>query len=513
MQTQRSCGILLHISSLPGQHGIGTMGQEAFHVADLLALGGQTYWQVLPLHPVTAAFGYSPYACLSAFAGNPLLISLMQLKKQSWCDVSLDENDFPDEDFVDYDRVAADTEAMLSAVADCFLKKAPASEKKRFEAFCKRESFWLEDFALFAACAEQFKTQCWLSWESSLALRKPEAIAHWAIALQSRVHIHKCIQYFFFSQWKEFKKYCNSKGLRIIGDLPIYVPLDSADAWAHPEIFQLDPHTRKPTFVAGVPPDYFSKTGQLWGNPLYQWRTPDKHLCEETLRWWVHRMRHALTLADVVRIDHFRGFQAYWAVPAGETTAVRGKWRKGPGAEFFKRLHEELGDMPVIAEDLGHITPDVVNLRTQLAFPGMKVLQFAFDHNNKNPYLPHTYTDPHCVVYTGTHDNNTTNGWFYGAETDDATRRYAMEYIGTDRFSDFHWHLIRLAYQSVALVVIIPAQDLLGYGAEFRMNTPGTVTGNWRWKLKRGALTEELMMRLRRLAHLYDRIPDRKNPA
>lgn len=508
MKLERSCGILLHITSLPGNYGIGTLGEEAFRCADLLALGGQKYWQVLPLGPVSSALGYSPYASPSAFAGNPLLISLERLAEAPWCTITLDPEPRTDDDFVDYDRVAEYKTNILRVIADNFFRNAPDEELNQFEAFCKHEAYWLDDYTLFTACAEHFKTNCWLNWPPQLAFRSPEALCRWSTDLRTSIKEQKYMQYVFFTQWEELKRYCNEKSLLIIGDLPIYVPLDGADVWAHPEIFQLDPNTRKPLYVAGVPPDYFSSTGQLWGNPLYRWFDEEKNLHKRTINWWVCRMRHALKLVDAVRVDHFRGFESYWSIPAHETTAVQGKWCKGPGAGLFKSLSAELGDLPVIAEDLGHITPAVIRLRTRLKFPGMKVLQFAFDRNAKNPYLPHMYTDHHCVVYTGTHDNNTTNGWFYGPETDDATRRYVMEYIGTDCFSDFHWHLIRLAYRSVADLVILPAQDVLGYGAEFRMNIPGTAEGNWRWKLKKGALSEDLMKQLRRLAHLYNRIPD-----
>ena len=508
MKFERSCGILLHITSLPGKYGIGTLGEEAFRCADLFVLGGQSYWQVLPLGPVSSALGYSPYASPSAFAGNPLLISLERLTKSPWCTIELDLHQCPDDDFIDYDNVAKDKTDILRFVADNFFRKATDEELELFEAFCKNEAYWLDDYAMFTACAERFKTNCWLNWPPQLAFRRPEALSRWSIELHTAIREQKYIQYVFFTQWEELKRYCNKRALQIIGDLPIYVPLDGADVWAHPEIFQLDPDTRKPLYVAGVPPDYFSSTGQLWGNPLYRWFDEEKNLYHKTVKWWVCRMRHALKLVDAIRIDHFRGFESYWAIPVDETTAARGKWHKGPGAGFFKRLSAELGDLPMIAEDLGYITPAVIRLRTQLKLPGMKVLQFAFDRNPKNPYLPHQYIDPHCVVYTGTHDNNTTNGWFYGSELDDVTRRYVMEYIGTDCFSDFHWHFIRLAYRSIAELVILPAQDILGYGAEFRMNIPGTAMGNWRWKLKRSALNEDLMMRLRRLASLYNRIPD-----
>lgn len=512
MNLERSCGILLHITSLPGKYGIGTLGEEAFQFADLLSRGGQGYWQILPFGPVSPVLGYSPYASPSTFAGNPLFINLELLKKNSWITNDIETKDFQDADFIDFDRVLKHKQSLLRLAADDFFKKAQDDETKKYEKFCEHASFWLEDYALFTALAEHFNTNCWTSWDTAIALRKPAAITKWETELQSSIRLHKFMQYIFFSQWGALKTYCNSSGIKIIGDLPIYVTFDGADVWAHPEIFQLDQKKLKLTSVAGVPPDYFSNTGQLWGNPLYQWKNDKKILNEKTLCWWLQRIRHLRELVDVIRIDHFRGFESYWAVPAAEATAVHGKWRKGPGREFFKKLQKELGDLPFIAEDLGLITPEVIKLRKSLGLPGMKILQFAFDHNNKNAYLPHTYTDPNFVIYTGTHDNNTTNGWFYGTEIDERTRQYVMDYIGIERFNDFHWHLIRLAYSSVANLVIVPAQDILGYGSEFRMNIPGTSTNNWQWKLKRNAFTEDLILRLRRLAHLYNRIPERKNP-
>ncbi|MCX8044718.1 MAG: 4-alpha-glucanotransferase, partial [Desulfobacterota bacterium] len=483
------------------------LGEEAYRFADLLMVGGQRYWQVLPLNPVSPAFGYSPYASPSAFAGNPLLINLDDLKRSKWFDLKIESQEEYDADFVDYDTIMHIKTELLLIAADCFFKNASEEEAKRFKTFCSREASWLDDYALFAACADHFGTNCWQAWEPAIAFRKKDALTKCNTAFCQRINFHKFTQYLFFTQWTLLKTYCNARSIRIIGDLPIYVPFDGADVWAHSDIFQLDPETRTLISVAGVPPDYFSSTGQLWGNPLYRWKNEEKKLHEGTYEWWVRRIRHLLKLVDVIRLDHFRGFEAYWAVPAGEATAIKGKWHKGPGRELFRRLRYDLGDIPFIAEDLGYITPPVTKLRRQLGLPGMKVLQFAFDRNNKNPYLPHTYTDRNCVVYTGTHDNNTTNGWFYGPEIDNETRRYVMEYIGTECFSDFHWHLIRLAYRSIADLVILPAQDVLGYGAEFRMNTPGTTSGNWKWKLKRGALTEELMLRLRHMAQLYDRIP------
>ena len=505
MRIERSCGVLLHITSLPGKYGIGTLGDEAFQFADMLHKGGQSYWQILPLGPVSASQGYSPYASTSTFAGNYLFISLEKLQAHAWFSRDLDSAAFADDDFVDFASVVEHKLALLRAAAADFFTLAPEPEIRAFEAFCASARHWLDDYSLFSALAGHFGTNHWHRWDRPVSRREPGALAAWRSRLQESIRFHQFVQFIFFKQWAELKAACNSRGIKIIGDIPIYITLDGADAWAHPEIFQINAKTRMPGAVAGVPPDYFSKTGQRWGNPLYRWHDKHKKLNRAAVSWWARRIRHLTGLVDSMRIDHFRGFDTYWSVPAKEATAVNGTWAQGPGLEFFRQLQEELGDLPLIAEDLGDITPAVTKLREDLGLPGMKILQFAFDFKNKNSYLPHTYTDPHCVVYTGTHDNNTTSGWFYGPEIDDATRQYILEYMGAAGHYDIHWQLIRLAFRSVANLVIIPAQDILGYGAELRMNLPGTAENNWRWKLRGGRITGELMEQLRCMAHLYDR--------
>ncbi len=324
--------------------------------------------------------------------------------------------------------------------------------------------------------------------------------------LANEIRFQKFLQFVFFSQWEDFRRGCRERGISIIGDIPIYITLESADAWSNPEILDLDAATGAPRAVAGVPPDYFSETGQRWGNPLYRWMKGTS-LAPHTIEWWAQRIAHLRTLVDVIRIDHFRGFEAYWSIPAKEKTAVRGKWLKGPGVRFFEKLKSITGDLDLIAEDLGVITPEVEALRDGLGLPGMRILQFAFDHNNRNYYLPHNIDNRNCVLYTGTHDNNTVNGWFYGDEIDGDTRRYVLEYLGLSDWSDFHWSMIRLAYRSVAGLVIVPAQDIMGYGEEFRMNRPGTTEGNWRWKLTGGAIGDDIVMKLRRMGKMYRRLP------
>ena len=507
MNIERSSGMLLHITSLPGRYGIGTLGAEARDFADLLKSAGMRYWQVLPIGPVAGIFDFCPYASTSTFAGNTLLISLDDLAAEPWCGIDVPPYDQAESHFADFDDV-------LLHKVPCFreahrrFRESPTAPRQAYEKFCKESSDWLDDYALYSALAEKLGTLDWTSWEPGLAMREHASMKAWTEKLHEQIEYRKFLQWVFFTQWSAFKKYCNGLGVYLIGDIPIYITMNGADSWAHRDMLQLDPETGKPESVSGVPPDYFSATGQRWGNPLYRWRDAKGKLAEATFRWWVRRIGHLHRHIDIIRIDHFRAFEAYWSIPADEETAINGEWVPGPGIEFFNRLKQELGDLPLIAEDLGVITPEVEKLRDDLDLPGMKILQFAFDFNNKNYYLPHNYDDPNFIVYTGTHDNNTTNGWFYGGEIDDNTRNYALEYLGAETFNDFHWKLIRQACRSVARLVMFPAQDVLGYGAEFRMNVPGTCSGNWRWKLTRGAISGEIVGRLRRMGEIYDRIRD-----
>lgn len=505
MKLKRSSGILLHISSLPGEYGIGTLGQEAYNFADLLHYGGQKYWQILPSSPISLSFGYSPYSSLSSFAGNFLFINLAMLQKEEWMKeniiskLKIENNN----DFINYKKVVSFKLPVLKKAANNFFKYC--KDKDDYINFCTDSKKWLGNYALFVSLAEHFNNYNWLKWDKDIAQRDKNSIEKWEKKLKEQIKFHKFIQYIFFKQWFLLKKYCKKLEINIIGDIPIYVNFDSSDTWSNPEIFSLDKQTNKPLFVSGVPPDYFSKTGQLWGNPLYNWFSDGK-LNEKTFSWWTERFRHTLKLVDIIRLDHFRGFQSYWEVPASEKTAIKGKWKKGPGIEFFKRLKWEIGPLPLIAEDLGIITPQVEKLRDDLSLPGMKILQFAFDHNNKNSYLPHNYKTINCIVYTGTHDNNTTNGWFYEKEIDNKKREYILNYIGIKQNHEFHWNLIKLALSSIADLSIIPAQDILGYGSKFRMNTPSTTDNNWKWKLTPNQLTKETMEKLKRLCSLYNRI-------
>jgi 4-alpha-glucanotransferase len=506
MAIERSSGLLLHITSLPGKYGCGTMGSEAEEFVGFLEAGGQSCWQVLPLSPVCSHWNFSPYSSPSAFAGNEMLISPEPLLAQGWVsEAELREcREEKPGDFCDLGTAAERMTALLAGAGKRFF--AGGGPAHAFEQFRAEQKNWLDDYALFRALADHFRTFQWTSWPEDISRRKPAAVARWQNELAGPIHLRQFEQFIFFAQWRAMKEMANRRGVRLIGDIPFYVNFESADAWACPEIFQLDEKTGRPAAVAGVPPDYFSPSGQRWGNPLYRWQERDG-LHPPTLDWWTARVRHLLQLVDVLRIDHFRGFDTYWAIPASEPTAIKGQWRPGPGAAFFEALEERLGSLRLIAEDLGELTPGVEALRDRLGFPGMKILQFAFDGNPANPYLPRNYANANCLVYTGTHDNNTSNGWFYGRETSEQTKRAVMDYLQSATRDEFHWQFIELAMRSLACLAIFPVQDVLGLGEDFRMNTPGRGEGNWRWRLAPGALTPEIARRLLHLTELYNRRP------
>ncbi|UCF97304.1 MAG: 4-alpha-glucanotransferase [Spirochaetaceae bacterium] len=504
----RCSGILLHPTSLPGPHGIGSLGREALAFVDFLQASGLCIWQVLPLGPT--GYGDSPYQSFSSFAGNPLLIDLEDLVQEGFLkpDHLKDTPLFP-EQRVDYGMVFPFKRELLKTAYTFWKRKGTPATRKAFASFCHRASSWLEDFSLFMALKRTFEAKgqagAWSGWPEELIQRKADALKHWRQTASEEIEQQKFQQFLFFRQWERVKGYAAERGIRIIGDLPIYVAYDSADVWAHQELFHLDAKGL-PTVVAGVPPDYFSETGQLWGNPIYNWR---RHK-ESGYGWWIERVRAKLHLVDILRIDHFRGFEAYWEVPAGEPTAENGRWVKGPAADFFYALEHalkpELGDLPLIAEDLGVITPPVEKLRDRFSFPGMKVLQFAFDGDADNEYLPHNYLS-NCVVYTGTHDNDTTLGWFLSesAAVQDQVRRY----LGRDGH-DITWDLIRLAFSSTADMAVIPLQDALKLDNTARMNIPSRSVGNWQWRYSKAMITEEIIGRLRELTQLYGRSPQIK---
>ena len=503
MRFERSAGILLHPTSLPGRYGIGELGHTAQRFADFLAESGQTLWQILPLGPT--GYGDSPYASFSAFAGNPFLLNLDWLASEG--DIEQAElasaPPFP-EGHVDFGWVIGWRGEVFARAAARFRQNAKGERRDAFDRFCAENAEWLNDYALFRALKDAHGGAVWNTWDPALAARKPSALADARRKLGDALFLHRYLQYQFFRQWDDLKRHANSKGIRIIGDIPIFVAFDSADVWAHPELFFIN-EKFQPTVVAGVPPDYFSKTGQLWGNPLYRWDA----MAADGYAWWVARFRQTFRTVDIVRLDHFRGFAAYWEVPAGEKTAIKGKWVKGPGARLFKALEAALGELPIIAEDLGLITPDVHALRKRFHLPGMKVLQFAFTTDGTHPYLPHNY-EPNCIVYTGTHDNDTTLGWYH---TRDAKEKAALHrYLGPVA-EPVNWALIRLAYASVADVAVVPLQDVLSLGGEARMNTPGKPSGNWTWRFREHALAPDLRGRLLALALTYGRkeVPKAEN--
>ena len=492
---RRESGILLHPTSLPGPHGIGDLGADARSFVDFLAASGQRLWQVLPLGPT--GYGNSPYAARSAIAGNPLLISLDLLGKEGLLSPRelAEAPSFPS-DRVDYEAVAAFKLPLLRLAHSRIVDGTVPEQQSPFRDFCLQNASWLEDFALFMALEEAHHGAPWQEWESGAATRRPGALEALRRDLADAIDFHRFAQFQFYRQWRVLKRYANDRAVRIIGDIPIFVALQSADVWSRPELFHLD-DAGFPTLVAGVPPDYFSRTGQRWGNPLYRWNILER----EHYGWWVDRFRAALTQVDLIRIDHFRGFQAFWEVPASHKTAERGRWVEGPGETLFRAVEQQLGALPVIAEDLGLITPEVEALRLKLGYPGMKVLHFAFDSDARNPYLPHNY-ERRCVVYTGTHDNDTTLGWFQSRSARE--RAAILRYLGTDG-SDMPWDLIRLAFASVADVAIVPLQDVLGLGTWARMNLPGQADGNWTWRLAPGQLKPEHADRLKELASTYGR--------
>jgi len=484
------------------------LGRGAYAFADYLAGAGQKLWQVLPLNPT--GYGDSPYQCFSAFAGNPLLIDLEKLQEQRLLDSPslATVPDFPATQ-VDYGAVIQFKLPLLRQAADRFLESASSLERANFDGFChENNDRWLNDYALFMACKGVHAGAMWTGWEPAIRQREPAALKDWSGRLAREIEAIKHSQFEFFKQWRALKAHCHHLGIRIIGDIPIYVAHDSADVWAHPELFHLDGQGR-PTVVAGVPPDYFSATGQLWGNPIYRWDV----LANTGYRWWIERFRAAFDLFDVVRIDHFRGFEAYWEIPADEPTAIHGRWVKGPGAALFLALQADLGELPIIAENLGVITPEVEALRKQFGFPGMSLLQFAFGTDPQGPsFRPHNYSRD-LVAYTGGHDNNTTVGWWSSSGAGDSTRtpedvrkehEFARAYLGF-RDEPINWVLIRAVLASVAGIAVIPLQDVLGLGTEARMNLPGRVSGNWKWRYGTDALTQDLQSRLKQLTVVYDR--------
>ncbi len=495
MKFERSGGILLHPTSLPGDHGIGTLGKAAFTFVDFLAAAGQKLWQMCPLGPT--GFGNSPYQCFSAFAGNPLLIDLGDLVNRGW----LSGEDIADapafsDTRIDYPAVIAYKMPLLHKAAAALAASEDAFDRLRLQLFDEMNAEWVGDYSRFAALKEHFGGGPWIDWPEDIRRQTPEALARYSELLSDEIRTQEALQYLFFAQWRGVKSYANGHGVKIIGDLPIFVAYDSADAWANPELFQFDDNL-KPIRVAGVPPDYFCETGQLWGNPLYDW----EHSRATGFAWWIDRVRACLQMSDIVRIDHFRGFVGCWAVPAEHETAEHGTWEPALGKELFRTIAQELGPLPIIAEDLGVITPAVEALRDQNGFPGMKILQFAFDSAEDNDFLPHNYP-ANSVVYTGTHDNDTSHGWYLRASLVD--KQLAKNYLdGTAR--NIVWKFIRTAWAATSVMAVAPLQDVLGLGNEARTNVPGTDSGNWEWRYTPEMLTDEITAKLGKLTEVYRR--------
>jgi 4-alpha-glucanotransferase len=490
---KRSSGILMHITSLPSQYGIGTFGAEAYEFVDFLVKAGQKYWQILPLG--STGFGDSPYQSFSAFAGNPYFIDLDFLTKEGLLRKedynTLDFGDNPEK--VEYEKVFNNRMDVLRIA----FSKSKGKYEYKIEKFKEEHCHWLEDYALYMAVKEKFGLVSWQQWDEDIKLREEEVLKKYKEQLREEIDYWVFLQYLFFKQYKELKQYANSNGIKIIGDIPIYVAEDSADTWANSEIFLLD-EAKRPTVVSGCPPDAFSETGQLWGNPIYNWEVLEK----QGYKWWIERIRANSKLYDVTRIDHFRGFESYWEIPYGDENAVNGTWIKGPGIKLFDAIKEALGEINIIAEDLGFLTEKVIDFRIKSGYPGMKVLQFAFDSKEESDYLPHNY-DKNCIVYTGTHDNDTVNGWLKNTNAQDVA--FAVEYLRLNEEEGENWGFICGALSSVGVLAVAQMQDYLGLSDTARMNIPSTLGGNWQWRVKKEALSDELSEKINKITKLYGR--------
>ena len=492
----RKSGILLPVSSLPSRYGIGCFSKEAYKFIDRLKEAGQAYWQILPLGPTS--YGDSPYQSFSTFAGNPYFIDPEDLVARGYVTAEqCNTYDFgTDIHSVDYGKIYKSRFRLLKEAFD----NSHIEEDARFQEFVQKNAYWLEDYALYMAIKDGFRGICWAAWEEDIKLRTPAAMDKYRRKYANEIMFYQFQQYLFQVQWEKLKTYANDNGIKIIGDIPIYVAFDSADTWANPVLFQFD-EDNQPKAVAGCPPDAFSATGQLWGNPLYRW---DYHK-STGYAWWLLRLAHVFKLYDTVRIDHFRGFDEYYSIPFGDQTAERGHWEKGPGMDLFNTVKEKLGDVDVIAEDLGYLTESVIEMVKESGYPGMKVLQFAFDSREESDYLPHNY-ERNCVVYTGTHDNDTILGWYYVMSEED--REFSKEYMGNAKSTDeeLPWDFIRMSMESVANLAVTPMQEFLGLGTEARINYPSTLGNNWKWRLLPGQFTLEMAKRIHRLTQITARI-------
>lgn len=493
MKFERSSGILLHITSLPGNYGIGSMGKEAFEFIDFLERSGQKIWQICPTGPT--GYGDSPYQTFSAFAGNPLFINLEKLSEEDLiANPDLATKFEFSEDEVDFGKVIDFKQKIFRKAFENFKNNIPSG----FAVFCQKESDWLDDYSLFMSLKTHFVGKPWYEWDEAIKIRKQESVMYFRNLLKEEISFHKFQQFIFFKQWKKMHDHARSKGIKIFGDIPIYIAYDSSDAWADPELFQFD-NNNNPIKVSGCPPDDFCKLGQLWGNPLYDWK---KHE-QDNFCWWIKRFRKTLEIVDIVRIDHFIGFVHYFAIPAENKTAEYGDWLPGPGGKLFKAVQKELGDLPIIAEDLGLVTEEVIALRDKFKFPGMRLLQFAFGGDESNPFFPENYPE-NCVVYTGTHDNETTEGWYKNIP--DFVKEHLHRYLQYDGKDKISWELIKLAWKSKADLAIVPMQDLLCLDNSARFNSPGSVGGtNWKWRVRKDDLTPQLENKIRSFSLKYKR--------
>ena len=491
----RGSGIIMHIASLPGKYGIGTFGKEAYEFGNFLKKAGQKYWQILPLGPTS--FGDSPYQSFSAFAGNPYFIDFDILRK----DGLLKEEDYVSINFeknsedIDYGLIFKEKLKVLRKAYENF-KLNKIEDVKEFQ---ENEEYWLDDYSLYMALKSHFGLKSWQTWDDDIRLRKKEAISRYKQELKNEINYWKFLQYEFYKQWKSLKSYVNDLGIEIIGDMPIYVSEDSADVWGNPEAFLLHKETLKPLKIAGCPPDIFAATGQLWGNPIYDWNYMEK----TDYKWWVDRIRQSLNLYDVLRIDHFKGFESYWSIPYGDLTAENGEWVKGPGIKVFNAIKDELGDVNIIAEDLGTLTEETIKLRDDTGFPGMKILTFGFDTDSSNPFLPHNYKE-NFIVYTGTHDNDTVRGWMETSAPKEHVEK-AIEYLSLNKEEGYNWGFIRGVWSSIADISIAQMQDFLDLGNEARMNLPSTLGKNWRWRVKEDAFSEDLAEKIYKITEIYGR--------
>lgn len=491
----RKSGILLPVASLPSKYGIGAFSKSAYDFVEMLEAAGQSYWQILPLGPT--GYGDSPYQSFSTFAGNPYFIDLETLIYEGYLTrEECEAYDFGQNDrYIDYEKIYLSKFKILRVAYE----RSRIDEDKDFQQFIKDNSYWLEDYALYMSVKKHFFGKSWCQWDEDIRTRKKTAIEWFKNKYADEIKFYQFQQFMFIKQWLKLKDFANNRGIGIIGDIPIYVAFDSADAWANPELFQFD-EKMYPTAIAGCPPDAFSPTGQLWGNPLYDWEYHKK----TSYAWWVRRIAYCFKLYDVLRVDHFRGFDEYYSIPYGSATAEKGSWKKGPGYDIFRELEKQLGRLNIIAEDLGFLTDSVIELVRKTGYPGMKILEFAFDSREKSDYSPYNY-DRNCVVYTGTHDNETIVGWYKNLNAED--KQLAIDYLDIDEKDDsnVHWKFIRLALASVADLAIIPIQDYLGLGNEARINKPSTVGDNWKWRLLENEITDELVEKIRKLTKIYGR--------